>query len=211
MKGHLEDKLDYYRGDTQTYFLKALIAREGASLDKYNIIKYLFSSSYIKEGSTYVDLRCVSCLLHLLPMRLSIYLSFLLQYEEELLSDRLDESYIKEVWAPIKVLELSSNLCNRSIGNRISSILTSRARLDMHRELALLLDIDYVPNRIGHVNSRLEEAFISLGISEREQVILMELVCFRNKSKALDLLTADWQFSQHSIYELRGMLNDWKP
>lgn len=210
MKGYIEDKLDYYRGDTQLYFLKALIAREGASTAKYNIIHYLFSSSFIKEDTLYADLRPITSLLHLLPMKVSIYLSFLLQYEEELLGDRLDSSYVKEVWSPIRVLSLTTDLCGRTIGNRISSILNGRARIDMHRELSKILDIDYKVNREGPTNTRLEGAFSSLGLSEKEQSILNDLVCFRDKSHALDILTADWGFSQHSIYELRGLLNDWK-
>lgn len=209
MKGYLTDKLDYYSGNYSTYFLKALVAREGGTSSHINLLTYLLNSSFTSSKGNYSDLRPLSSLLHLLTPKACIFLSFYLQIEEELTKESIKDKYQVSVISPYDLLVLNSSVSGSSVGNRISSLLKGPASPSMGKELSNLLSISYKAPDSPYLGTRLEEIYKLLLLGSDEVAILNDLLCTRDKSKSLSYIATSWGYAANTIYELKGILYDW--
>jgi hypothetical protein len=210
MKGYINHKLDYYSGNYNFYFLKALVAREGGTQSHIDLLIYLFNYSFYSPLGAYVDLRVISSLLHLLPSKACIFLSYYLQLEEERLGQSLDSSYQIRVSSPIEVLLLNSSIQANTVGNRITALLGGKANKQMGIDLSKLLGIKYEEPNSAYLNERIEQVVDLVRLEELDKSILMELLCNRDRYKALSYICNGWSYSQPAIEELRGLLYEWK-
>jgi hypothetical protein len=209
MKGYLIDKLDYYSGRYNQYFLKALVAREGGSNSHIDLLTYLFNYSFSNPQGNYSDLRPLSSLLHLLPSKACIFLSFYLQLEERLIGMSVIDRYAVQVMSPFHVLQLNSAVLDTSIGNRITSLLKEDATEIMGYELANLLGLSYQMPKSPYLSTRLESIYNLLDLDPRDIELLNNLFCTRDRSKTLTYLSNNWGYGANTLYELKGLLYEW--